>query len=110
MTGLIAFLVKNPADSRRLGQARDAIIARANLIVYFTLFSAISIFIYFRQGLLTADVIGLALLVGPVHGFAMLAGALLFRVTSERTYRLAGYVIIAAAGIVGMPVFDRFLK
>jgi len=92
-----------------LGQAREAMIARANLIVYFTLFSAISIFIYVGQGLLSAEVIALALLVGPVHGLAMLAGARLFRLTSERTYRLAGYVIIAAAGIAGMPVLDRFV-
>src|SRR5262249_41194305 len=58
-----------------LGQDRDAMIARANMIVYFTLFSAISVFIYFGQGLLTAEVIALALLTGPVHGFALLAGA-----------------------------------
>ena len=57
-----------------LGSMHDVGIVRASLISYFGLFSAGSVVTYYFHGLLTAKLIGLAILLGPLHVVAMWAG------------------------------------
>jgi uncharacterized membrane protein YfcA len=93
-----------------LGGSAQAAVVRANLMVFFVLIGAIGFFVYLGQGLLTAEVIGLSLMLGPLYLIAMAAGARWFHGTSDAGYRRIAYLIIAAAAIVSVPVFDRLLR
>lgn len=93
-----------------LGSMQDVAIVRANLISYFGLFSAGSVATYLLHGLITAQMLALAILIGPMHVAAMWAGGKLFRLASPETYRRLAYVIIAASAFVSMPLLDRFLR
>jgi uncharacterized membrane protein YfcA len=89
---------------------QDVAIVRANLISYFGLFSAGSVATYLVHGLITAQVLALAILIGPMHVLAMWAGGKLFHLASPETYRRLAYVIIAVSAIVSMPLLDGFLR
>jgi uncharacterized membrane protein YfcA len=93
-----------------LGGAGDAVTVRANFICYFATFSSGMMVTYSAKGLLTAEATALALLVGPVQVFSQYVGSRLFRFASERAYRRIAFAIIALAGLVGMPVLDRWLR
>jgi uncharacterized protein len=93
-----------------LGSASDAVIARANFIAYFAVLAFGVGVTYWSRGLLTAETTALALLIGPLHIVAMYAGARLFHVASEQTYRRAAYGIITMSALLGMPLFDRWLR
>jgi uncharacterized protein len=93
-----------------LGSAHEPAVLRANFICYFAIFAAGSLVTYIAHGLLTAQVIALALMVGPLHILAMWLGGRMFRLASERAYRRIAYGIIAAAALASMPLFDRLLR
>jgi hypothetical protein len=40
----------------------------------------------------------------------MFAGARVFHVASEQTYRRTAYVVIALAALVSMPLWDKWLR
>ncbi len=93
-----------------LGSASEPAVVRANFISYFTLFSTVSFATYLWHGLLTPYVIALALMIGPLHIFAMWAGGRVFHFASAETYRRVAYAIIAFAALASMPLFDRLLR
>ena len=93
-----------------LGGANNAATVRANLMVFFLLMGAITGAVYLIQGVLTADVLALSVLLGVPFVLAMWAGAHWFRGASEQTYRRAAYAIIVVAAIVSLPVFDRLMR
>lgn len=93
-----------------LGSTAAAAVLRANFIVYFTIFSAASVLTYALRGLLPADILMLALLIGPLQIAAMALGARLFNLASEKTYRRVGYLIVAVSALISMPVWDSLLK
>jgi uncharacterized membrane protein YfcA len=90
-----------------LGGPNSAATIRANLMVYFGLLAAASFVIYYLRGLFTADVLVLSLLLGPVFIVSMAGGALLFRGSSEQSYRRVAYAIIALSALVSLPLFDE---
>lgn len=91
-----------------LGQPIASAVARANIVSYFAVSDIFSIVSYFVSGLLTMDVVRLCLIVGPVYGFGLFLGAQMFGVASEATFRRVCYALIAIAGIIGLPLLDRF--
>jgi uncharacterized protein len=93
-----------------LGSMHEPAVLRANFICYFAIFAAGSVVTYVAHGLLTAPVIALALMAGPLHIFAMWLGGRFFHFASEHTYRRIAYGVIAAAALVSMPLFDRLLR
>ena len=93
-----------------LGSDHPPTVLRANFISYFAIFAAGSVVTYVVHGLLTAQVLALALMIGPLHIFSMWAGGRVFRFASERTYRRIAYAIIGLAALASMPVFDRLLR
>lgn len=93
-----------------LGSAFPPDIVRANFIVYFAVFSLSGIVTYLIHGLITAPVIALALLIGPVQIFLMVVGTRLFHLATEKTYRRVAYVIVALSALVSMPLWDHFLR
>jgi uncharacterized membrane protein YfcA len=93
-----------------LGGAGDAITVRANFICYFATFASGLMVTYSVKGLLTAEATALALLIGPLQILAQYIGARLFHLAAERTYRRIAFGIITLAGLIGMPVLDRWLR
>src|SRR5262245_40735917 len=93
-----------------LGSLLPPEIVRANFIVYFAIFSVSGAITYFFHGLMTAPVIALALMIGPLQIFCMVLGKKLFRLATEKTYRRVAYVIVALSAIVSMPLWDKFLR
>jgi uncharacterized protein len=93
-----------------LGSASDALTVRANFICYFATFASGMMVTYSVKGLLTAEATALALLIGPLQIVSQYAGARLFHLASEATYRRVAFGIIAVAGLIGMPLVDRWLR
>jgi uncharacterized protein len=93
-----------------LGGAGDVITVRANFICYFATFASGLMVTYSVKGLLTAEATALALVIGPLQILAQYIGARLFHLAAERTYRRIAFGIIAVAGLIGMPVLDRWLR
>lgn len=83
---------------------------RANFVVFFAVMAAALIVTYLWAGLLTAEVIALAVFAAPLHILAMFAGAKLFHFASEITYRRVAYVIITLAALVSMPLWDGWIR
>jgi hypothetical protein len=88
----------------------DHLVVRASMISYFGLFAAGSVATYFLHGLVTAKLIALSLLLGPVHVGAMWAGGKMFHLATPATYRRVAYVTILASAILAMPLLDRFVR
>ena len=93
-----------------LGRPLASAIARANILLFFAASDFFSVVSYAFTGLITADAIKFALLVGPVYGIGVWFGASLFGRASENLFRAICYVLIAAAVIIGLPALDRVLR
>lgn len=93
-----------------LGSLHSAAIVRANFIVYFALLSVGTFTVYAFNGLLTAPVIALALMLAAPFFLANGIGSALHHRTSERTYRRVAYVVIAASAVAGLPLFDQLRR
>jgi uncharacterized membrane protein YfcA len=85
-------------------------VVRANLMVFFVLLGAMIFVTYAVQGLLTADILALSILLCPPYVVAMAVGTRCFRGASDRTYRRVAYTIVAVAAAVSLPLFDRLLR
>jgi uncharacterized membrane protein YfcA len=92
-----------------LGTNNAAVTVRANLMVYFLLTDATLCVAYALQGLFSAEGFALSLLLGIPFLAAMAAGAYIFRGASDLLYRRIAYLIIAAAALVSLPLFDGLL-
>ena len=88
-----------------LGGQNSAATVRANIMVYFIMQGVLACALYFYGGLLTAQSVALALLLGLPFGVAMVAGAFWFHGTSDLLYRRVAYVIIAVSGLISLPIF-----
>jgi uncharacterized protein len=93
-----------------LGGSSEARVMRANFVVYFALTAIVLVVTYLSRGLITAEVLALALMLGPVHILAIAAAAPLFHRASGQTYRRVAYVIMTLAAVVSMPLFDAWLR
>ena len=98
-----------PAILYWLGSPDRAAIIRANLLVFLILLGMTLLANYIWHGLMTARPIALAALLWPVYILALAAGAWWFRGASDVGYRRIAYVIVAAAALVSLPVFDSIL-
>jgi uncharacterized membrane protein YfcA len=79
-------------------------------VVFFAIMAAALIVTYLWAGLLTAEVIALAVFVAPLHILAMFAGAKVFHFASETTYRRTAYLIITLAALISMPLWDGWMR
>jgi uncharacterized membrane protein YfcA len=98
-----------PVVAYWLGQPLVGAIARANIILYFAMSDVISFVTYTASGILTLDIVKLALFVGPVYGLGLYIGAQLFGVASETLFRRVCYSLIALAALVSLPALDPIL-
>src|SRR5947207_2335768 len=93
-----------------LGRPIPSIIARANILLFFGASDFFSVVSYALTGLITADAIKFAFVVGPVYGIGVWFGASLFGRASEKVFRAICYVLIAAAVLFGLPALDGVLR
>lgn len=93
-----------------LGSMHDVAVVRANFITYFALFATGSAVVYLLNGLITAELIALAILLTPLHMFAMWLGSLPARHTPERIYRPFAYVMIVLSAILSLPLLDHLIR
>jgi uncharacterized membrane protein YfcA len=89
-----------------LGGAIAPLTVRANLVLYFALSTLISAASYLIGGILTVQVLALSVLIGPAYGLGLFFGSRLFGLASERTFRRICFSLIAAAALIGLPLFD----
>jgi uncharacterized membrane protein YfcA len=85
-------------------------VMRANLLVYFQINGAAMIASFLLQGVFNAEILALALILGPTFGIALAIGAYFFRGASDTLYRNVAYAIVALSATVGVPVFDGILR
>ncbi len=93
-----------------LGRPIEPQIARANILLFFGASDTFSVASYWLAGLITADALKFACLVGPVYALGVWFGASLFGRASERLFRAICYALIAAAVIIGLPALDGVLR
>jgi uncharacterized membrane protein YfcA len=93
-----------------LGRPIPSVIARANIMLFFSASDFFSVVSYALAGLITADAIRFSFLVGPVYGIGVWFGASLFGRASESLFRAICYVLIAAALVIGLPAMDGVLR
>jgi uncharacterized membrane protein YfcA len=93
-----------------LGSPAPPAIVRANIILYFSLSTAIAMVSYYFGGVLTLTVLHLALLVGPAYGLGLFIGARLFGAADEAIFRRICYALIAVAVLVSLPILDGVIR
>jgi uncharacterized membrane protein YfcA len=89
-----------------LGGAIERSTVRANLVLYFALATVISATSYVIGGILTVEVLLIALLAGPGYGIGLSLGSKMFGMASETTFRRICFTLIAGAAILGLPLLD----
>lgn len=94
-----------PVVAYWLGGALSASRMRASLVLYFGLSSFISAVSYYASGLFVAQVFSVALVAGPAYGIGIVIGSRLFGFASEATFRRICLGLIAAAALLGLPLF-----
>ena len=99
-----------PVVAYWLGGANDAARVRANIVLYFAISSSFVFVSYILNGLLVTTIIGLALATGPAYGLGIWFGSRLFGRASEVVFRRTAYVLIALAGLIGLPALDGMLR
>jgi len=93
-----------------LGRPIPSVIARANILLFFGASDFFSAVAYAVSGLINADAIKFAFVVGPVYALGVWFGASLFGRASETIFRAICYALIAAAVIIGLPALDGVLR
>lgn len=99
-----------PVVAYWLGSTIAAPTVRANIVFYFAITTALGAIGYVWGGLITPDILLLALIIAPVYGFGTWAGSHMFGLASDRTFRRICLVMIAVATLVSMPILDGFLR
>jgi uncharacterized protein len=93
-----------------LGRPIASTIARANILLFFGASDFFSMVSYSLTGLITADAVKLAFVVGPVYAIGVWFGASLFGKASDTVFRSICYLLIAAAVLIGLPALDGVLR
>ncbi len=92
-----------------LGSPSGATVIRSSLLVFLVMLGFTLLANYVWHGLMTAPPIALAMLLWPAYILALAVGARWFRGASDVHYRRVAYVIVAAAALASMPIFDKIL-
>lgn len=89
-----------------LGRSAPAVTVRANMNLYFAILTAAVVAAYAWRGLFAGESAWLALAAGPAYAAGLWGGSALFGLASETVFRRAGYALILAAAVLGMPLWD----
>ncbi|MEM8655262.1 MAG: sulfite exporter TauE/SafE family protein [Pseudomonadota bacterium] len=100
-TGLVGPIMVLFQLSGQEGVAR----ARANTLVFLTTTGLLTVPMMAAQGLLTAEAVVLGLMLIVPYGVASRVGQALFDPEKQVVYRRVAYAIIAAAIVMGLPIY-----
>ncbi len=89
-----------------LASTRPAAVMRANTILFLALLDIGIVANLFARGLIDWPVVPLALTLAIPYGAGIAVGQGLFHPDLERIYRRLAYLVIAAAILTGLPLFD----
>lgn len=89
-----------------LGRVAAAVTVRANMNLYFAILTVAVTAAFAWRGLFGWGTGWLALAAGPSYALGLWAGTALFGLASEAAFRRAGYAMILAAAVLGMPLWD----
>lgn len=92
-----------------LGSERSPAEIRANVMFFFLLTGLTSLVVYGMGGLLGRDVLFLALFATPSYAIGVWIGTRLFRLADALFFRRVSMILIAAAAVLGLPIFDGWL-
>lgn len=93
-----------------LSGRQNAVTVRANLMVFFLAMNVVGCITYAMQGLITRDVVLLALCLGLPFIAAMWFGVRFFHAASEGTFRWIAYAIVALSALASLPLFDGLFR
>jgi uncharacterized membrane protein YfcA len=82
----------------------SAIRARANIFAYFALTTVLAFGLFIWQGLFTAPILVLAVVLTPCYMVPIKIGDRMFRRGTETLFRRVAFGICAAAGLLGLPI------
>lgn len=99
-----------PVIAYWLGGKSDRARVRANVVLYFSISTVFSVISYYVGGLFVPAVFALTVIILPSYAIGLYGGSKLFGLAEERTFRIACYVLIGVAAIVGMPLLDGVLR
>ncbi|WP_454848980.1 sulfite exporter TauE/SafE family protein [Rhizobium binxianense] len=99
-----------PVVAYWLGGKSNFTRVRSNVILYFSISTVFSFVSYYFGGLFVQAVFALTIVTLPAYAVGLYAGSKLFGLARESTFRIACYLMIAAAAISGMPILDGILR
>lgn len=91
-----------------LGGPWQAAAARANLILFLAITDVAALIAFWFRNLFTAETLAFAILLAIPYTALFFLGIFSHHRTSETFYRRVCYTLIAMAGLVSLPAFDRF--
>ncbi len=80
---------------------------RANIILYFAASTLLTLITYFWGGLMSLQVLKIALFTGPAYGLGTFAGASMFGLASPAVFRAISLALIALAVLFSLPLFGH---
>ncbi|AJY45157.1 sulfite exporter TauE/SafE family protein [Martelella endophytica] len=104
--GGLAQIAGPPVVALWLGSDREHHIARANIMLFFTLSGIVSFLSYTAGGLLDLSVLPLVAIVEPAYLLGVIIGMRLFPLARPEVFRVVAYLLIAVAAITGLPATD----
>ena len=89
-----------------LGRNAAALTVRSNMNLFFAILTVAVTAAFAWRGLIGWNSAWLALAAGPSYAAGLWGGTALFGLASEQAFRRAGYALILAAAVLGMPLWD----
>ena len=102
----IATISGPPAMAYLLGREMPKREMRAIFNLYLSAGDLFALAGCLAAGLVGWAVVGPLLVTGPLYGFGIWAGSRMFGLASELTFRRICYVLIAAAALLSLPIWD----
>jgi uncharacterized protein len=90
-------------------QKNDARQTKDNLNGYFVLLPVVTGLLYWWSGILTAQMVWMALPLMLPYGIAMAVGSRMFHLAPEKTFRRVAYGVIGMAAVIALPLMDPLL-
>ncbi|MBS7540187.1 sulfite exporter TauE/SafE family protein [Ancylobacter lacus] len=99
-----------PVVAYWLGGQQNPLQVRTNLFGFFAVATVASGTAYLASGMFTAEVLRLAVVLGPLYAAGVWLGSHAFSRAADHHYRIAAYVIIALAALASLPLLDPLLR
>ena len=94
-----------PIIAYLLGSNREGAQVRATTIVFFAGTGLMSAITYIAGGIVTSQVLWLALITGPAYGVGLWLGARIFGLASAETFRRVCFGLIALSVVLSLPIW-----